>query len=619
MRIFLTYFILMGITWGVVAQKPYPLIQGAYMRSSHSLSGQWHYIIDPYDTGYRDHRTWIPFDEKESSKASAKPYWTNSKPQNISDRIEYDFDTAPTIQVPGDWNTQQAELLYYEGAMWYKTSFQQLSSAQERLFLYFGAANYQADVYLNGKKVGQHRGGFDPFNFEITDQIQQGDNALIVRVDNRRESDRVPNMTTDWWNYGGLTRDVALLVLPKTFIRDYKLQLDPRHPDRLMGFVQLDGSQSEQEVQISIPEAHFSQLIRTDAKGYAPLDFTDPGLLRWYPERPKLYDVVINTSQDTISDRIGFRTIEARGEDILLNGKSIFLRGISLHEEAPFGRGRAHSREDMATLFGWAAELHCNMIRLAHYPHNEHAPRLADEMGFLLWEEVPVYWGINYTDSIAYQDAENQLRTLIERDKNRASVIVWSVANETPRHDENRLIFLNKLASVARSLDNHRLISAALDRDEDKARKRVTTSDPFAQNADMISINEYIGWYGSTPDLCAQMTWDMSTHNKPFFISEFGAGALYNYHGPKELLWTEDYQAWMYEESLLMLHKIPSLRGMTPWILVDFRSPRRNLSGIQDGWNRKGVISDNGQKKMAFEVLKAFYKEIEKKYTYTLD
>lgn len=619
MRTFFLCAYLTSIYWSALGQNPQPLIQNTYMRASQSLSGSWHYIIDPYDTGYRDHRTWIPFDEKQSNKESAKPYWTNSKPQNIADRVEYDFDAAPLIQVPGDWNTQQDELLYYEGAVWYKTSFQYYLPEGNRLFLHVGSANYQADVYINGEKTGQHRGGFDPFNFEITDQVKAGKNDLIIRVDNRREADRVPGMTTDWWNYGGLTRDVTLIVLPETFIRDYQLQLDPRYPGRLRGYVQLDGATMEQDVEIAIPEARFLERVRTDATGYAALDFPDPNLSRWYPERPKLYEVTFSTNTDSSSDRIGFRTIETRGEDILLNGKSIFLRGISLHEEAPFGRGRAYSREDVATLFGWAAELNCNMIRLAHYPHHEHAPRLADEMGFLLWEEVPVYWGINYTDSIAYKDAENQLYTLIERDKNRASVMVWSVANETPRYDENRLAFLNKLASIAHHKDGHRLVSAALDRDEDKTKKLVTTSDPFAQSTDMISINEYIGWYGSTPDLCTQMTWDMSTHKKPFFISEFGAGALYNHRGPKEQRWTEDYQAWMYKESLEMLRKIPSLRGMTPWILVDFRSPRRNLAGIQDGWNRKGLISNNGQKKIAFEILKAFYEEMEKKYTYTLD
>jgi len=606
------------LSWVTIAQTPAPLIQNAYNRPSISLAGRWRHIVDPYETGYRNHRNWVPFDVRESTKESAAPYWTNNKPQSPGDRIEYDFDASPWLNVPGDWNTQRPELFYYEGTVWYKTNFDYTLPAGRRLFLYFGAANYETDVYVNARKIGKHRGGYDPFNLEVTANIRAQNNFLIVRVDNRRESDRVPNLTTDWWNYGGITRDVQLVEVPATFIRDYQLQLDPRRPGRLLGFIQLDGNQARQNLQISIPEIEFSAAVTTNETGYAPIDLPDPGLKRWYPERPKLYDVVFAAETDTIRDRIGFRTIETKGADILLNGKSIFLRGISLHEEAPYGRGRAHSKEQVETLFNWAKELNCNMIRLAHYPHNEHAPRLADELGFLLWEEVPVYWGIDYTDSVAYADAQSQLQTLVQRDKNRASVIIWSVANETPREDPLRLNFLRQLAGVVRQLDGHRLVSAALDRTEDKAEKRVSITDPFAAYSDLVSCNEYIGWYGSTPERCREMVWDLSAHQKPFFISEFGADALYNHHGPREQRWTEEYMAWMYEESIAMLNKIPSLRGMTPWILVDFRSPRRNLPGIQDGWNRKGLIAENGQKKMAFSVLKAFYDEMETRYRYNI-
>ncbi|RMF00681.1 MAG: beta-glucuronidase, partial [Bacteroidetes bacterium] len=340
---------------------------------------------------------------------------------------------------------------------------------------------------------------------------------------------------------------------------------------------------------------------------------------RWYPERPKRYNLIWEVGEDRLEDQIGFRTIEQRGTDLLLNGKRIFLRGISLHEENPLRMGRATSREDAVMLLGWAQELNCNMVRLAHYPHNENMTRLADELGILLWEEVPVYWGINYTNPATYTQAESQLRSLISRDKNRASVIIWSVANETPREDPNRLAFLTKMAEVARNLDPNRLVSAALDRTEDQAKKQVSITDPFAQVSDMVSVNEYIGWYGSTPERIPQMSWDLSGHNKPFFISEFGAGALYNYHGPKEEIWTEEYQAWMYEETLKMLDAIPSLRGMTPWILVDFRSPRRNLAGIQDGWNRKGLISDRGFKKQAFFLLRDYYARKAKEYAYEIE
>ncbi|MEM7110730.1 MAG: glycoside hydrolase family 2 TIM barrel-domain containing protein, partial [Bacteroidota bacterium] len=272
--------------------------------------------------------------------------------------------------------------------------------------------------------------------------------------------------------------------------------------------------------------------------------------------------------------------------------------------------------EDARMQFGWAKELNCNFVRLAHYPHNENMPRIADEIGLLLWEEIPVYWGIDYENPVAYHQAVNQLKSLVHRDKNRASVIVWSMANETPE-TEARLEFLKKLRNTALEIDPNRMISAALERDETPGKKEMVIPDPFAEFTDLVSCNEYVGWYGTTPEECAKVTWNIN-FNKPFFISEFGGGALYNYHGDKMDRWTEEYQEYLYIEQLKMLKKIPSLRGMTPWILADFRSPRRNLPEIQDGWNRKGLISDRGFKKKAFYVLKAYYDEIEQSYQYDI-
>ena len=322
----------------------------------------------------------------------------------------------------------------------------------------------------------------------------------------------------------------------------------------------------------------------------------------------------LRCEDDKVVDKIGFRTIEQRGTDVLLNGRPIFMRGISVHAEIPQERRRAHSRTDAEQLLGWVRDLNGNMARLAHYPHPEHMPRVADSLGILLWEEVPVYWGIDYTNEASYGQAVSQVRSLVQRDKNRASVVIWSVANETPRDDPNRLAFLNRLAAEVRAIDSSRLVSAALDRTEDKAKALVTITDPFAATTDMVSVNEYIGWYGSTPERIGEMTWDVSAHDKPLFISEFGAGALHGLRGDSLTRWSEDYQAWMYRETLDMLDAIPSLRGMTPWIIADFRSPRRNLAGVQDGWNRKGVLSDAGERKLAWEVLRAYYDQKEQEW-----
>jgi len=597
------------------AQSPEPLLQNAYNRPATLLNGNWKYVMDPYDTGYRNHRNWVPFDEAESTKASAKPYYTDKVIENRWDRVEYNFNTSDEIMVPGDWNSQFEKLKYYEGAVWYRTTFDHALEEGQELYLYFGGANYQTDVYLNGEKAGQHLGGFDPFNFMVTDKLKPTGNSLVVRVDNRREKHRVPNYTTDWWNYGGITREVKLISVPKTHIQDYSVQLDPENPDSIEGYVQVTNG-ANKTVELSVPEAKIKVVIGLDAKGRGVFETSAKNIKKWYPKRPKLYELELRCGADILKDQIGFRTIKTDGDDILINGQSIFLRGISLHEENPIRVGRARGMEDAQLLFSWAKELNCNFVRLAHYPHNENMPRLADQMGLLLWEEIPVYWGIDYENPEAFAQAKSQLETLIHRDKNRASVIIWSVANETP-DVPSRLKFLKDLKSIALAIDDTRFVSAALERDEKSTANTIKIPDPFAEDVDIISCNEYIGWYSGLPERCAEVTWDLPT-DKPFFVSEFGAGALYNHHGDKLTRWTEEYQNYLYQEQLKMLRKIPTLRGMTPWILADFRSPRRNLPLIQDGWNRKGLISNGGFKKQAFYTLKAFYDEMETLYDYSI-
>jgi beta-glucuronidase len=577
----------------------------AYSRSGLDLDGKWNVIVDPYENGYFDYRH-QPFD------ASANPtggYFLDRKPKDKSDLVEYDFDTSPTLDVPGDWNSQDPRLFYYEGTVWYRKKFDySAAAAGNRLFLYFGAANYQADVYLNGRKLGRHVGGFTPFEYEVTGLVEAKGNSLVVRVDNQRRLDAVPTVNTDWWNYGGLTRDVRLIETPGAFVRDYRMQLKKGSRDVIEASVQLDGAAPHQHVVFAIPEAKLTAEADTDDSGVARAEITAPGLELWSPEHPKLYTVTASVAADRISDRIGFRTIEVRGTDILLNGRPVFLRGVSLHEENPLRGGRAYSEADARQLLGWAKELGCNFLRLAHYPHNEHMARVADEMGMMLWEEVPVYWTIQWDNPSTLQNARAQLTDLIVRDRSRASVIVWSVANETPI-SEPRTRFLKALVDTARALDGSRLVSAAMEIHPDPAdNNHRIVDDPFGEYTDLLSFNEYVGWYDGVPDKLAKITWSFR-YNKPVVISEFGGDALQGYHADKLTRFSEEFQADLYAKTLAMLSRIPQWRGATPWILCDFRSPRRPLPHFQDGWNRKGLIGSNGKKKEAFFVLKSFYEE----------
>ena len=230
-----------------------PLLQNSYLRKGQSLNGRWHYIVDVYETGYYNYRM-EPHDGTENPGSSA--YFLNKKPKNKTDRVEYDFDAAPTMVVPGDWNSQNEKLFYYEGTVWYKKSFNvENYDANKRYYIHFGAVNYRADVYLNGKKLGVHVGGFTSFNFEMTQLLKEKDNFLIIKVDNKRAANEVPTLSTDWWNYGGITRDVSVYELDQTFIEDYKIQLTKNNNKEVSGYIQLNGENKRaQKVNLSIPE-----------------------------------------------------------------------------------------------------------------------------------------------------------------------------------------------------------------------------------------------------------------------------------------------------------------------------------------------------------------------------
>jgi beta-glucuronidase len=586
--------------FGKTFAKDIPLVSNISSRNNISLNGKWSYIIDPLENGYYDYRL-IPF--------KTNGFFENKKFSN-TELVEYNFATSPTMNIPSDWNSVDKSFFFYEGTMWFKKDFVYKKAAQTKGILYFGAVNYDAKVYVNGKFIGHHVGGYTPFNFDVTDELVDGNNFVVVKVDNKRHKDNVPTVNMDWWNYGGITREVVLSQVPDTYIEDYLIQLDKTKKGQISGWVKLNNSFASKSLSIKIPELKINQNIVTDEKGMAYFSVKANPVL-WTPENPKLYNVIVNNVAESITDKIGFRTIETKGKEILLNGKKVFLRGISIHEEAPFRQGRAWAKEDAVTLLTWAKELGCNYVRLAHYPHNETMVREAEKMGLMVWSEVPVYWTISWTNPDAYTNAENQLHDMIYRDKNRCAVVIWSIANETP-HGDDRDIFLSKLAKYARQQDNTRLISMAMEVTK-SANNINTLQDNMNEYVDVVSFNQYVGWYRDTNESCKTMKW-IVPYNKPVIISEFGGGALQGLHGDKTERWTEEYQEELYKQNTEMFTHIDGLAGISPWILVDFRSPRRQLTGIQDFFNRKGLISSSGIKKKAFYIMQDWYEKKKEEY-----
>lgn len=600
MKRLVVYLLFAGCAYA--APAPSTLIANISARTTVNLNGAWQAIVDPFENG----------------KSS---FFRDEKPKDKSDRVEYSFDASPVLNVPGDWNTQREQLMFYEGPVWYRRLFKYHKRDGVRVFVYFGAVNYLASVYLNGEKLGDHEGGFTAFNLEATSLLKEGDNFLIVEVSNVRRAEAVPGIKFDWWNYGGITRDVALVEVPTTFIQDYAVQLKKGSNHEIEGWVRFNGLRSRNETTIQVPEAGIEFKTLTGSDGVARFGFDasvlacgkrggkdcERALKLWSPDDPKLYRVVVSGEGDSVSDDIGFRTIETRGAKILLNGKPILLRGISMHEEAPFREGRAFSPEDAQTLLGWVKDLGCNFVRFAHYPHNENEVRLADRMGLLVWSEIPVYWDIDWSNPGTLANAEAQLRDMIARDHNRASVILWSVSNETPVKPD-RLTFLTQLARDAREMDSTRLITSAMNHVDENGADERTLSDPLGDVLDVLGLNEYVGWYWRRPEDADKLRWKV-TSDKPLIVSEFGGGAVYGRHGDADERWTEEYQESLFRHQLAMVDRMPNLAGLTPWVLMDFRSPTRMLPGVQDYHNRKGLISNRGERKRAFYVLQDYYRK----------
>ncbi len=371
---------------------------------------------------------------------------------------EYDFATAPTLKVPGDWNTQVPQLFNYEGVVWYQRDFDAQPKPGTRTFLHIGAANYRSHVWVNQKRVCDHEGGYTPFDCEVTAVLHPGSNFVVIAVDATRLVDGIPSVGIDWFNYGGLTRDVSLVTVPKAFIDDYDIHLahgasfEPGNTE-LTGYVHVLDATGRNAVTIDIPEAGAKPPSNTDAEGNAPFTVKATRLTLWSPESPKLYKVNLAAGAGHAHRRHRLPRHPRRRHAHSAQRQAVFLRGANMHAEAPIRGGRANTDQDVATIFGYLKDLNANFVRLGHYPHDERMERTADRDGIMVWSEIPNWQHISFDKPEVYAKAVFMLNEMIRRDRNKASVILWSVSNETP-NNPTRTRFLTNLANEARELDS---------------------------------------------------------------------------------------------------------------------------------------------------------------------
>jgi beta-glucuronidase len=575
-----------------------PLLGNAFNRKKISLNGKWNYIIDVQEEGYYGYR----MEERK------RGFFCNDKPKNPWDLVEYDFDKSPEMEIPSDWNTKDNKLFLYEGTIWFKKSFNYTINPQKKLILYFGAVNYESIIYINGILIGKHIGGFTPFNFDITTKLKNGENFIILKIDNKRKKENIPSLMFDWWNYGGITRDVYLIETDNIYIQNYHFLLNKQNKNQIDIKIELNKNNtntSAQIIKLSIPELNIRKSLRINNNKEITKKIEVNDLILWTPDNPKLYKIIIKFNDEEIIDHIGFRTIEVLDKKILLNGNPIFLRGISIQDEKPNNDGEINTLKDVKILLSWVKELGCNFIRLVHYPHNEYMIREAEKEGILVWSELPIYWDLAWEDKDTYNNAQRQLNDMILRDINRANVIIWSIGNETPS-SKSRDFFLFNLITFAKTLDNSRLITMAFKAiySNNNIYKN-NLNDAMVKYLDIISFNQLLE-QNSDINSFDKMKFDIS-YNKPIIISGLGVEAKFGYHGTLSQIWTEEFQDNYYNNYFEFLETIEGLVGVSPYMLKDFRSPKGVLNSIHNFYNRKGLVSDKGEKKKAFYTLRNWY------------
>ena len=628
--------------------KPSNLIGWIDNREYLSLNGQWKYIVDPMNNGLPETSFFGGFPENKTQKDGYE-------------LIEYNFDQADVINVPGAWNEQKDELFFYQGSIWLFKKFNFNIDPNKLNHLYIGASNFSTKIFLNGERVGQFNSGYTAFNFDISDYLIDGENVLLVQINANLSENSVPTKKTDWWPYGGLVGDVLIVNTPKIFIENAYVQISDLQKKQLNFRAKLNLNKN-MNIKLIIDELNLQRSFTTNKNGEIDEFIKFKNIDLWSPDNPKLYNITVKIEGDEIVDQIGFREIKTKGKQIFLNGSPIKFKGISMHAEPIGEKGIAFSRAHFESLVTTSKELNINFIRAAHYPYTRHMAKVCDELGIMLWEEIPVYWNINWTNKQTKEDALNMLSNLVTRDWNRASVVVWSLGNETP-FSKDRMTFMNDLKDRLGELDVSRLTSAAilsgdaqtfsklisiiakvgLEKKDLTAKERYTfeeivnsvpvpvekllpfeinINDPLANELDLIAYNEYFGWYytsffsaqiGIRESLLREIMFELmpsfiirSEFNKPIHISEFGAGAKHSFKKTNQV-WSEEYQAKVYLKQLEMLKSNPQVQGISPWILKDFRSMMRPLNNVQDFYNRKGLIDENGNKKQAFSVLSNFY------------
>ena len=563
-----------------------------WIRQTLSLGGAWRFLRDPDDVGVKDH-------------------WQLALP------------AGDTVSVPSLWNNEPG-LLSYEGVAWYEKKF---FFGGGTLRLCFGAVMTEAEVWLDGVRLGSHYGGFTAFDFVVFD-VERGEHHLSVRVDSRIGAQSIPQKRVDWFPFGGIAREVYAERLEGVCVLDahlcYTLAKDLRSVEAYTELTLINASDEEQESDVCISladdllTAERIRLKGRERRRVKTATVTRDSLRLWSPEDPYLYPLLIQTETDDLRDRVGFRRVEVQDGKILLNGKRIELLGVNRHEEYP-GFGFAFPESLMKRDLDLIADLGCNTVRGSHYPNSKAFVDLMDERGVLFWSEIPI-WGCGFSeealgDPVVVERGLQMHREMVAQYYNHPCIILWGMHNEIKSETQNAYEMTKKYAAFLRAEGGNRLITHASNH---------PLSDICFAFSDVISLNMYYGWYdqravGGADD------WEgflenfrarraaLGMEKVPVIMSEFGAAALYGYRDHFDAArWSEEYQANQLEHCLTLFHGDPMIEGFYLWQFANIRTSEEAGLTRARTFNNKGILDEYRNPKLAYHKVKSLYERFQK-------
>lgn len=573
-------------------------------RSATDLSGIWHICFDPDGEG-------------------ASRGWYNG-----IDRAQ-----AFAIAVPGSWNEQLAEAGYmnYCDDAWYETRFHVPDFDDDRIIsLYFGSADFSAEVWVNGQRAGQSSAAMLPFEIALDGLVRPREEALLVvrvnasldpdgptqgitpatyQAEKRPRDEYLPAVRFDFFPFGGLNRPAYLVTKPKAHIRDYTAA-------SRMSAVEVSvkaGGGGEVVARLIGEDESVEQRARL-IDGNASTALSPQSPMLWSPDNPHLYRLEISllnergAEVDQVSQRIGLREFRVQGTKLLFNGEPIVLKGFGKHEESPL-HGRGLNLPQLVKDFHLLKWIGANSVRASHYPYSEEFLELADEFGILVVDEVfSINLDFRLVNDSTLANHTAAISELIARDKNRTCVVAWSLANEPgylaePEYAEKSAPYWKAIFAHARAADPTRPMTHA-------NVGYAGNDDPAFDESDIIGLNRYHGWYSEPGQLdraTARLRSDfdaVAAQGKPIVLFEFGADAMAGQHASYDQLFTEEYQARFIEAYWAEVEAHRSVAGGHVWNFADFRTAQHGRRVVH---NLKGVFTRTREPKMAAWALRKLW------------